>query len=47
MLEVMTDKQMEVILNLVADKFSACTNMEEVEKAIQEVRNMAKKEKSE
>ena len=42
----MTDKQMEVILNLVADKFSNCKNMEEVAKAVQEVRNMAKKEKT-
>lgn len=43
--EKMTDKQMEVILNLVADKFAACKDMEEVEKAIKEVREMAKKEK--
>ena len=45
MSENMTDKQMEVILNLVADKFSNCKNMEEVAKAVQEVRNMAKKDK--
>ena len=43
----MTDKQMEVILNLVADKFSACKDMEEVKKAIEEVRTMAKKDKPE
>lgn len=41
----MTDKQMEVILNLVADKFAGCKDMDEVKKAIEEVRNMAKKEK--
>lgn len=41
----MTDKQIEIILNLVADKFAGCRSMEEVEKAIQEVREMAKKEK--
>ena len=41
----MTDKQMEVILNLVADKFAGCKDMDEVQKAIDEVRNMAKKEK--
>lgn len=41
----MTDKQMEVILNLVADKFAACKDMDEVEKAIKEVREMVKKEK--
>lgn len=45
MKEDMTDKQIEIILNLVADKFAGCKNMEEVEKAIQEVREMAKKEK--
>ena len=45
MSENMTDKQMEVILNLVADKFSNCKNRDEVAKAVQEVRDMAKKEK--
>ena len=45
MSENMTDKQMEVILNLVADKFSNCKNMEVVAKAVQEVRDMAKYEK--
>ncbi len=44
-MEGMTDKQMEVILNLVADKFQNCKNMEEVEKAVQEVRDMAKKDR--
>ena len=47
MQENMTDKQLEVILNLVADKFESCKNMEEVKKAIEDVRNMAKKEKAE
>lgn len=46
-MEVMTDKQIEIILNLVADKFAGCSNMEEVAKAIEEVREMAKKEKAE
>lgn len=46
-MEEMTDKQMEVILNLVADKFEACNSLEEVKKAIEEIRNMAKKEKTE
>ena len=45
MTENMTDKQMDVILNLVADKFAGCKDMDEVKKAIDEVRNMAKKEK--
>ena len=46
-MEDMTDKQLEVIMNLVADKFEACKDMEEVKKAIREVREMAKKEKAE
>ena len=41
----MTDKQLEVIMNLVADKFSACKDMEDVQRAIEEVREMAKKDK--
>ena len=44
-MEEMTDKQMEVILNLVADKFAGCKDMEEVKKAVQEVKEMAKMEK--
>lgn len=47
MAEDMTDKQLEVILNLVADKFESCKSMEEVKKAIEDVRSMAKKEKAE
>ncbi len=46
MTAVMTDKQMEVILNLVADKFDSCQSMEDVKKAIKQVRDMAKKEKT-
>ena len=41
--EPMTDNQMNVILNLVADKFESCKDMEEGKKAIEEVRSMAKK----
>ncbi len=40
----MTDKQLEVILMLIADKFENCKNMDEVKKAIEEVKDMAKKE---
>ena len=43
----MTDKQIEIILNLVADKFAGCKDMEDVKKAIDEVRAMARKEKDE
>lgn len=46
-MENMTDKQIEIILNLVADKFAGCKDMDEVSKAIEEVREMAKKEKAE
>ncbi len=42
MSEPMTDKQMEVLLNLIADKFSYCKTMEEVKKVIDELRQMAK-----
>ena len=45
MVENMTDKQIEIILNLVADNFAGCKDMDDVRKAIQEVREMAKKEK--
>ena len=47
MQENMTDKQLEVILNLVADKFESCENMKKVKKAVDDVRKMAKKEKTE
>lgn len=43
----MTDKQLEVIMNLVADKFAGCKDMEEVKKAIEEIRAMTRKEKNE
>ena len=46
MIGVMTDKQIEIILNLVADKFAGCKDLDEVKKAIEEVRDMARKEKS-
>ncbi len=44
--QVMTDKQMEVILVLVADKFKKCKDMEEVKKAVEEIERLAKKDKS-
>ena len=45
MVGIMTDKQMEVIMNLLADKFDACQSMKDVKKAIKQVREMAKKDK--
>jgi len=45
MTEIMTDKQMEFIANLIADKFETCATMEEVKEAIKRVREMASKDK--
>jgi len=42
-MDVMTDKQMEIILKLVADKFEGCKDMSEVKGAVKEVREMAVK----
>ncbi len=39
----MTDKQIEIILSLIADKFAGCKDMDEVKKAIEELRVMAEK----
>lgn len=33
MVDVMTDKQMEILLTLVADKFAGCKDMADVERA--------------
>jgi len=46
-MNTMTDKQMEILLKLVADKFTGCKNMDDVARAIDEVREMAKKEPKE
>ena len=43
----MTDKQMEFIANLIADKFEACKTMEDVKEAIKRVREMSSKDKQE
>ena len=45
--EVMTDKQMEFIANLIADKFEACETIEEVKETVKQVREMAAKDKRE
>ncbi|MCL2696702.1 MAG: hypothetical protein FWE74_01320 [Oscillospiraceae bacterium] len=41
----MTDKQMEFIANLIADKFEACKDMKDVKSAVKKVRDMASKDK--
>jgi hypothetical protein len=46
-MDAMTDKQMEFIANLIADKFESCKTMDEVKKAIESVREMASKDKKE
>ena len=46
-MDAMTDQQMNVILNLVADKFEKCESIEELKKAVNEIRRMAKKERPE
>ncbi len=43
-MDYMTDKQMEFIVNLVADKITACKDMDEVKKAVEELKIMVKKE---
>lgn len=43
----MTDKQMEFIVNLIADKIKACKDMEEVRKAIDELLAMVKQDEQE
>lgn len=38
--EEMTDYQLKVILQLVIDKLKSCNDMQEVEKAIEEIEKM-------
>ncbi|MCL2109444.1 MAG: hypothetical protein FWH20_08905 [Oscillospiraceae bacterium] len=40
MTDVMTDKQMEFIANLIADKFDKCLSLEEVKREVQNIRYM-------
>ncbi len=39
----MTDKQMEFIVNLIADKILSCKDMEEVKRAVDEMLKMVNK----
>jgi len=43
-MDEMTDKQMELIITLVADKIETCKDMDEVKKALEELKRMVKKE---
>lgn len=40
----MTDKQFEVVMNLIADKFAACRDMEAVRNVIKQIRSMVRPE---
>ncbi len=44
MSEVMTDKQMEMLITLMADKIDSCKDMDEVKKAVEELRALVKKD---
>ena len=41
----MTDKQMEMLVTLITDKINSCKDMDEVHKALDELKQMVKKEK--
>ena len=45
MTEIMTDKQLEFIIKLIADKIESCETLEEAKKAVEELKEMLKKEK--
>jgi len=45
MTEVMTDKQLEFIIKMIADKIKSCETIEEAKNAVEEMKEMVKKEK--
>jgi len=45
MSEVMTDKQLEFIIKLISDKVKSCNTIEEAKAAVDELKEMLKKEK--
>jgi len=45
MTEVMTDKQLEFIVNLIADKIKSCGTIDEAKEAVDELKELLKKEK--
>jgi hypothetical protein len=42
---IMTDKQLEFIMKLVADKIKNCQTIEEAKAAVEELKDMLKKDK--
>lgn len=45
-MEKMTDKQLNFIVSLIIDKLESCKDMEEIKKALDEIKSMLKKEKA-
>jgi hypothetical protein len=45
--EIMTDKQMEFLAHMIADKFDACSTMEEVKEAVKQIKEMSGKGRKE
>ena len=45
MVDVMTDKQLEFIIKLIADKIESCQTIEEAKAAVYELKEMLKKDK--
>ena len=45
-MEDMTDRQLNFIVSLIIDKLESCKDMDEVKKALDEIKGMLKKEKA-
>nr|DAX23680.1 MAG TPA: hypothetical protein [Caudoviricetes sp.] len=45
-MEDMTDRQLNFIISLIIDKLESCKDMNEVKKALDEIKGMLKKEKA-
>ena len=45
MTEIMTDKQLEFIIKLIADKIKSCETIDEAKYAVEELKELLKKDK--
>ena len=45
-MEEMTDRQLNFIVSLIIDKLESFKNMDEIKKALEEIKGMLKKEKA-
>ena len=45
-MEEMTDRQLNFIVSLIIDKLESCKDMDEIKKALEEIKGMLKKEKA-